>query len=232
MVVHIEPVPHVQAIPIERKRFVPERARREIGDELLGILPRAEIVYRMRNDDRKVIGTRVRARQQISRSLRCGIRRIGKERRVFIEAPRLIEGEIAPDLVGRDMDEFPHLRRFAQRLKKRLHSFYVGPDKIARIPMDGTVYVRLGGEVHDSVRLRHELEHQSVVGDIAFHESVPIVRRDISYVFRVCGIGEGIEVRHFHLRVPGMERPDEIRTHEPASAGHEDVSHAATIACG
>jgi hypothetical protein len=99
----------------------------------------------------------------------------------------------------------------------------IRPDEIVRL-QDGPVHVGLGGEVDDGldpVSLQ-DLRHHLLVANVAAHEDVAGVAREVRQVARVSGVGQLVEIHDSDGRVGGEEVADEIRADESHPARHQD----------
>ena len=142
--------------------------------------------------------------------------------RLLGEARRVVEGEVAVDLVGRDVVEAHGVP--ASGLEQLVGALDVGAQEGLRIG-DRVVVVRLGGVVHDGVVARDEALEQLGVADVAHHELHPILGQ-AGDVLRVARVGELVEDGHAHVRVLRRHVAHEVRADEAAAAGHDDVSRA------
>src|SRR5436190_16444594 len=68
-----EPVADVAAVAVERQRDVVDGVGDEERNQLLRVLPRAEVVRRARDDDRQPVGLRVRVGHAVAAGLRRGV---------------------------------------------------------------------------------------------------------------------------------------------------------------
>ena len=82
------------------------------------------------------------------------------------------------------------------------------------------------GEMHHlpHVVTGEKLVHQGAVADVAAHEGVVRLVRQIGQVFRVTGIGELVEVDYLQVRAGGQQEADEVGADEAATAGDEYCS--------
>ena len=106
------------------------------------------------------------------------------------ECPGLVAAESAPVVEG--------------TLQQGEGALDIGADEIGR-PVQGSVHMRLGGEVHDGARavIGQQLRKQGLVADIAVHELVIGPAIQTGQVVRISRIGQGIEGEH-RLGLPGL----------------------------
>ncbi len=116
------------------------------------------------------------------------------------------------------------MRRAPRRLEQHPGAFDVGADEVAR-GHDRPVHVRLGGEVHDDVRLLDERSAHRRVGDVAVHEDVPRAVHHVVEVLAAPGVGELVECGDSPVRVRRQRVAHEVAADEPGAAGDEDVHH-------
>ena len=102
----IQPVAHVQSLPVHRQRPLGEGAHDHERDELFRKLIRPVVIRAARDRDRQAVGASVRAHEQVSRGLGAAVGRARVQRRLLGEQQlRPIERQVAVDLVGRDLME-------------------------------------------------------------------------------------------------------------------------------
>ena len=206
----VEPVAHVAAVTVERQRLVVDGVGDEERHDLLGILIRAEVVRRARDDHRHAVRAPVRQGEQVAAGLGCRVR-IRRAQRILLG--RRAVRDAAVDLVGADVQEArdPAL---AHGLQQREHAEDVGAQEAVRLHQR-TIDMRLGGEVHDGVHAAQRLAHQRGVADIALHERVARVALDVGEIRGIAGVGELVEIDDAIVGVLAQHVTDEVAADEP-----------------
>ena len=140
-------------------------------------------------------------------------------RRLLREARRVVEGEVAVDLVGRDM-VVAHIV-FSCGLEERVGALDVGAQEGLGV-RDGVVVVALRRVVDDGVVPGGDAVEELAVADVAHHEldSVLGQARD---VLRVARVGELVEHGHVHAGMLAHDVVHEVAADEAAAAGDDDV---------
>ena len=159
------------------------------------------------------------ADQQVGARLRGAVGARRAVRRLLREARRVVEREVAVDLVGRDM-VVAHIV-FSCGLEERVGALDVGAQERLRVG-DGVVVVALRRVVHDGVVPGDDAVEELSVADVPHHEldSVLGQARD---VLRVARVGELVEHGHAHAGVLAHHVMDEVRPDEATAAGDDDV---------
>lgn len=140
-------------------------------------------------------------------------------RRLLREARRVVERQVAVDLVGRDVVVADAV--LARRLEERVGALDVGAQERLGV-RDGVVVVALRRVVHDGVVPGNDAVEKLAVADVPHHELDTVVgqARD---VLRVARVGELVEHGHAHAGVLAHHVMDEVRPDEAAAAGDDDV---------
>lgn len=140
-------------------------------------------------------------------------------RRLLREARRVVQRQVAVDLVGRDV-VVAHIV-FARSLQQAVGALDVGAQERLRV-RDGVVVVALRRVVHDGFVPGDNAVEELAVADVPHHELDTVVgqARD---VLRVAGVGELVEHGHVHAGVLAHHVMDEVRPDEAAAAGDDDV---------
>ena len=108
VILHIQPVAHVQALTINRKRFVVEAVCDHERDQLLGEMIRAVVVGAAGDRHRQAVSAVIRLYQQVRARLGAGIRGAGVDRRgLGKEQIGPVQRQIAVDLVRGHLVEAP-----------------------------------------------------------------------------------------------------------------------------
>ncbi len=103
VVLHIDPIPDVHPIPINRKGVVLQGIADHQGDQFLRKLVGPIVIGAPGDDGGQAIGFIVGPHQQICCRLAGRIGTVGREGRDLGEGPRWSEGTI--NLIGRNLDE-------------------------------------------------------------------------------------------------------------------------------
>ena len=209
MVFHEEPVAHVLALAVNRKRLLVADVVDEQRDELLGELVRTVVVGAVRDNRRHAVGVVERANKVVGARLRSGIRAMRRVLRGFVEevvaisqvvfrtgrrsrergrnAFRVVHLEGAINLIGRNMIEPLAFVLFGEGFPVELRGLeqaerphHVRLREGKRI-LDGTVHVAFCSEMDDAVDLfiLHELVESVEVADVHLHKLVVRLAFDI-----------------------------------------------------
>ncbi|MBG9885718.1 hypothetical protein ABE10_03775 [Bacillus toyonensis] len=220
MVVRVDPVPDVLPRSIELRPDAPDHVRDLPWDELLHVLVRTVVVRAVRDGRPHAEGADPGSDEEVAARLGRGVRRRGVVRRLLGEPLRIVELEIAVDLVRGDVVEPAVV--LPRGLQER-----VGADdvRVQERPwaVQRVVVVRFRGVVHDRVDLAEQTVHQLGVRDVALHEPHPVGGEAVQGG-AVARVGESVEHRD---RVVGVRDDvvDEVRADEAGTAGHEQVRH-------
>ena len=126
------------------------------------------VVVRAIGDGRaQTVGTSPGAHEHVGARLRGGVRRGRVVRSLLGKLGRVVEGEIAVDLVGRDVMVANAV--FAHGLQQAEGALDIRAQEGLRIS-NRVIVVGFGGIVHDCVMARHELVQQLRVADVAHHK--------------------------------------------------------------
>ena len=217
VVADVDPVADLHAVAIDGQGDVRQGVGDEQRDQLLGELVGA-IVVRAAGDHRiqpvRVVGG---ADQEIGPGLAGGVGAVGRQRRGLGER-RVVGPERAIDLVGGDLDVARHLR-LPRGVEQALRPQDVGAEERRGI-VDRSIHVALGREIDDRVELAagDQLQHLRAVGDVAVHEPIPGMLREVRQVVRVAGVRQRVEVGDRGLRVGLQLQANEVGADEPAAA--------------
>ena len=74
VVLHMDPVAHIQPVAIDRQRLAAQRVQDHQRDEFLGKLIRPVVIRAARDDDLLPVSVMMRERDQVRRSLARGVR--------------------------------------------------------------------------------------------------------------------------------------------------------------
>ena len=219
VVVGVDPVADVQAVAVDLRAHPVDQVRDLARDELLHVLVGAVVVGAVGDRCPHAEGAVPRADQQVRRRLRGAVGAAGAVRGLLREARRVVEGEVAVDLVGRDVVVADVV--LARRLEERVGALDVGAKEGLGI-RDGVVVVALRRVVHDGVVPGDQFLEQCAIADVA-DDQLDTVLRQARDVLRVAGVGELVEHGHVHAGVLPHHVMDEVRPDEAAAAGDDDV---------
>ena len=150
VIVHMNPVTNVETIPVKLRSSSAENVRDLPRDELLNMLSRPVIVGAIRNCGLHTVGTAPRAHKKVGRRLRgtVGTRRfVG---RLFGQASRIIQRQIAVHLIRRNVTEANVA--IPRCLQKRIGTFHIRLQERRRT-RDRIVIVAFRREMHTGVVL-------------------------------------------------------------------------------
>ncbi len=255
MVFHKEPVAHVLALAINRKRFLVADVVDEQRNQLFGELVRTVVIGAVRHDGRHAVGVVERAYKMVGTGLGSGIRRMRSVLRRLVEevvavgqvmlgaggrrgergrdAFRVVHLEGAVDFVGRDVVEALAFVLFGEAfpvelrgLEKRKRAHHVRLREGKRV-LDGAVHVALGSEVDNAVDLfvLHELVECVEVANVHLHELVVGLVLYVLEVREVARIGKLIEVDNLVFRVLVHEQANHVASDKACTAGNDDILH-------
>ena len=219
VVLGVDPVADVLALPVELGADAVDDVRDLPGDELLHVLVGAVVVGAVGDRGAQAVGAGPGAHEHVGAGLGARVRRGRVVRRLLGELGRVVECQVAVDLVGGDVVVADAV--FADGLQQAEGALHVGAQERLRIG-DGVVVVALGGVVHDGVVARDEPVEQLGVADVAHDELDPILgqARD---VLGVAGVGQLVQDGHVHVGVVVHHVVHEVAADEAAAARDDDV---------
>lgn len=219
VVLGVDPVADVLAPPVELRLDPVDDVGDLPGDELLNVLVGAVVVGAVGDRGAKPVGAGPGAHEHVGGRLGGAVRGARVVGRLLGELGRVVERQVAVDLVGGDVvvadTIFPH------GLQQAEGALDVGAQEGLRVG-DGVVVVALGGVVHDRVVARHQLIEQLRVADVA-HDELHAVGGQPRDVLGVAGVGQLVQDGHVH---PGMvvdHVVHEVAADEAAAARDDDV---------
>ena len=139
------------------------------------------------------------------------------------ELRRVVELEVAVDLVGRDVMQ--PLAVTAHRLEHLVGADQVGVHERER-RLQRVVVVRLGGEVHDRIDPRDRAVDRLLVADVGLHQADPLEPVDVA---AVAGVGQQVVDDDLPVGTLALYVTHEIRADE-ACATRDQQLHADTAA--
>ena len=219
VVLGVDPVADVPAVAVELGADAVDEVRDLARDELLHVLVGAVVVGAVGDGGSQAEGAGPGAHQQVGGRLGGAVRRARAVGRLLGEAGRVVQRQVAVDLVGGDVVVAHAVP--AAGLDQRVGALDVGLEERGRVG-DGVVVVGLGGVVDHGVRLGHEAVDQVGVADVA-HDELDAVRGQARDVLGVAGVGQLVEDGHVDARVLAHDVVDEVGADEAAAAGDDDA---------
>ena len=219
VVLGVDPVADVLAAAVELGAHAVDDVRDLPGDELLHVLVGAVVVGAVGDRGAQAVGAGPGAHEHVGAGLGTRVRRGRVVRRLLGELRRVVERQVAVDLVGGDVvvadAVLPH------GLQQAEGALDVGAQEGLRV-RDGVVVVALGGVVDDRVVARHQLIEQLGVADVADDE-LHAVGGQARDVLGVAGVGQLVQDGDVDARVVVHDIVDEIAADEAAAARDDDV---------
>ena len=219
VVLGVDPVAHVLALPVELGADAVDDVRDLPGDELLHVLVGAVVVGAVGDRGAKPVGAGPGAHEHVGARLGARVRAARVIRRLLGELGRVVEREVAVDLVGGDVVVADAV--LADGLQQAEGALDVGAQERLRVG-DGVVVVALGGVVHDRVVTGDDPIEQPGVADVADDE-LHAVRRQPGDVLGVAGVGQLVQDGHVDARVVVDHIVHEVAADEAAAARDDDV---------
>lgn len=219
VVLGVDPVADVLAAAVELGAHAVDDVGDLPGDELLHVLVGAVVVGAVGDRGAQAVGAGPGAHEHVGAGLgrAVGARRV--VRRLLGELGRVVERQVAVDLVGGDVvvadAVFPH------GLQKSEGALDVGAQERLRV-RDGVVVVALGGVVHDGVVARDDAVQQPGVADVA-NDELNAVGGQPGDVLGVAGVGQLVQDGDVDARVAVHDVVHEVAADEAAAARDDDV---------
>lgn len=219
VVLGVNPVADVLALSVELRLDPVDDVGDLPGDELLNVLVGAVVVGAVGDRGAQPVGAGPRAHEHVGGRLGARVRAARVIRRLLGELRRVVEREVAVDLVGGDVvvadAVLPH------GLQQAEGALDVGAQERLRV-RDGVVVVGLRSVVHDGVVARHQLIEQPGVADVADDE-LDAVGRQPGDVLGVAGVGQLVQDGDVDARVVVHHVVDEVAADEAAAARDDDA---------
>lgn len=228
VVLGVDPVADVLAAAIELGAHAVDDVGDLPGDELLHVLVGAVVVGAVGDRGAKPVGARPGAHEHVGGRLGGAVRRGRLIGRLLGELGRVVERQVAVDLVGGDVvvaDAVP-----ADGLQQAEGALHVGAQEGLGVG-DGVVVVALGGVVHDGVVARDDPVQQLRVADVA-HDELHAVRGQPGDVLGVAGVGQLVQDGHVDALVVVHDVVHEVAADEAAAARNDDVLWEAMVTHG
>ena len=219
VVLGVDPVADVLARAVELGTHPVDDVGDLAGDELLHVLVGTVVVRAVRDRGAQAVGAGPGADEHVGARLGGGVRAARVVGGLLGEARRVVEREVAVDLVGAHVvvadAVLPH------GLEQAEGALDVGPQERLGVG-DGVVVVALGGVVHDGVVAGHDPLQKLGVADVA-HDELDAVGRQSRDVLGVARVGELVEHGHVHVRVVVHHVVHEVTADEAAAARDDDI---------
>ena len=219
VVLGVDPVADVLALPVELGAHAVDDVRDLPGDELLHVLVGAVVVGAVGDRGAQAVGAGPGADQHVRGRLGARVRAARVIRRLLGELRRVVERQVAVDLVGGDVVVADAV--LADGLQQAEGALHVGAHERLGVG-DGVVVVALCGVVHDGVVARDQPVQQPSVADVADDE-LHAVRRQPRDVLGVAGVGQLVQDGHVHPGVVVDHVVHEVAADEAAAARDDDV---------
>lgn len=219
VVLGVDPVADVLTLSVELGADAVDYVRDLPGDELLHVLVGAVVVGAVGDRGAKAVGAGPCADQHVGGRLGRAVRRARVVGRLLCELRRVVECQVAVDLVGGDVvvadTVFPH------GLQQAEGALDVGAQERLGVG-DGVVVVGLGGVVHDRVVARYQPVQQPGVADVA-HDELHALRGQTRDVLGVAGVGQLVQDGDVYPGVVLHHVVHEVAADETAAARDDDV---------
>lgn len=219
VVLGVDPVADVLAPPVELGAHAVDDIRDLPGDELLHVLVGTVVVGAVGDRGAQAVGAGPGANEHVGGSLGARVRGARLIRRLLGELRRVVERQVAVDLVGGDVVVADAV--FADGLQQAEGALDVGAQERLRVG-DGVVVVALGGVVHDRVVARDDTVQQLRVADVA-HDELHAVGRQPGDVLGVAGVGQLVKDGDVHPGVVVHDVVHEVAADEAAAARDDDL---------
>jgi len=231
MVVHVQPVPDLHAIAVDRQGFAGAGVQNHERDQFFGELTRAVVVGAVADADRQPVGDVISPHEVVAGGFGGGI---GRARLVggALLKRRLFTRQRAKDLIGGNMVKAGLLHRhglihqpgFARGFQQREGAQHIGLHEHARV-MDGAVHVRFGGKMHHRVDcvFRKNPVQQGAVGNVALDKAVARWVGQVFQVFQAAGIGERVQGHNPDLGICAQQVMHKIRTYKAGPTSHQHI---------
>ena len=219
VVLGVDPVADVPPVAVELGALTVDDVGDLARDELLDVLERAVVVRAVGDRGREAVGAGPGSHEHVGARLGGAVRGGRVVRGLLGEARRVVEREVAVDLVGAHVMVADAV--LADGLEQAEGALDVGAQEGLRVG-DGIVVVGLGGVVHDRVVARDDPVEELGVADVSHHE-LDAVGGQARDVLGVAGVGQLVEDRDVDLGVVVDHVVHEVAADEAAAAGDDDV---------
>ena len=220
VVLGVDPVADVPAVAVELGADAVDEVRDLARDELLHVLVGAVVVGAVGDGGLQAEGAGPGAHQQVGGRLGGAVRGARAVGRLLGEARRVVQRQVAVDLVGGDVVVAHAV--LPARLDQRVGALDVGLEERGRVG-DGVVVVGLGGVVDHGVGPGDQAVDERGVADVA-HDELDAVGGQARDVVGVAGVGQLVEHGDVDARVLAHDVVDEVGADEAAAAGDDDAA--------
>ena len=228
VVLGVDPVADVLAAAVELGANAVDDVGDLPGDELLHVLVGAVVVGAVGDRGAQAVGAGPGAHEHVGGRLSGAVGARGLVRRLLGELGRVVERQVAVDLVGGDVvvadAVLPH------GLQQAEGALHVGAQERLGVG-DGVVVMALGGVVDDRVVARHDPIEQLRVADVA-HDELHAVGGQLGDVLGVAGVGQLVQDGDVHPGVVVDDIVHEVAADEAAAARDDDVLREAMMTHG
>lgn len=224
VVLGVDPVADVLAAAVELGAHAVDDVRDLPGDELLHVLVGTVVVGAVGDRGAKAVGAGPGAHEHVGGRLGARVRRTRLVRRLLGELGRVVERQVAVDLVGGDVVVADAV--FPNGLQQAEGALDVGAQERLRVG-DGVVVVALGGVVHDGVVARDDPIEKRGVADVA-HDELHAVGGQPGDVLGVAGVGQLVQDGNVYPGVVVHHVVYEVAADEAAATRDDDVLNHGT----
>ena len=197
VVLGVDPVADVLALAVELGAHAVDYVGDLPGDELLHVLVGAVVVGAVGDCGAQAVGAGPGAHEHVGGRLSARVRGGGLVRRLLSELGRIVERQVAVNLVGGNVVVADSV--FAHGLQQAEGALHVGAQEGLRV-RDGVVVVALGGVVHDGVVAGDDAVQQLGVANVADDE-IHAFGGQPRDVLGVAGVGQLIQDGDVDVRV-------------------------------
>ena len=219
VVLGVDPVADVLALPVELGAHAVDDVGDLPGDELLNVLVGAVVVGAVGDRGAQAVSAGPGAHEHVGARLGRAVRGARVVGRLLGELGGVVERKVAVDLVGGDVVVADAV--FPDGLQQAEGALDVGAEKGLRIG-DGIVVVALGCVVHDRIVPRDDAIQQLGVADVA-HDELHAVGGQPGDVLGVAGVGQLIQDGDVDVRVVVHDIVNEIAADEAAASSDDNV---------
>ena len=223
VVIDVNPIANIVSFAIKLRANAIDEVRNLARNELLHMLVGAVVIGAAGNGGFEAEGSYPGAHEHVGGCLGGAVGGAGAVRGLLGEAHRVVERQVAVDLVGGDVMVAHAV--FPARLDEGVRATHVGLQEGGRIG-DGVVVVGLRRIVDHGVRPRHQAVDQDLVADVT-HDELHAVGGQARDVLRVAGVGELVKHGHLHPGVLARHMVDKVGPDKAAPASDDDAPRLA-----
>lgn len=219
VVLGVDPVADVLAAAVELGAHAVDDVGDLPGDELLHVLVGAVVVGAVGDRGAQAVGAGPGADQHVRGRLGARVRAAWVVRRLLGKLGRVVERQVAVDLVGGDVVVADAV--LADGLQQAEGALDVRAQEGLGVGY-GVVVVGLRGVVHDGVVARDDAVQELRVADVA-HDELHAVGGQARDVLGVAGVGQLVQDGDVHLGVVVDHVVHEVAADEAAAASDDDI---------